>query len=90
MNAECGLPRGAANRDGSVAQFCRRSWLVGSMVRRRAWFLCDDKAPKEFKLSDTFLMYVHKQIAHLTVGVAEGMAQTFPISNVEGATTSGS
>ena len=39
--------------------------------------------------SDTFLMYVHEQIAHLTVGVAEGMAQTFPFSNVEGATTSG-
>ena len=39
--------------------------------------------------SNTFLMYVHEQIAYLTVGVAEGMAQTFPFSNVEGATTSG-
>ena len=40
-------------------------------------------------LGDTFCMYVHEQIAHLTVGVEEGMAQTFPFSNVEGATTSG-
>ena len=39
--------------------------------------------------SDTFLMYVHEQIVHLTVGVVEGMAQTFPFSNVEGVTTSG-
>ena len=39
--------------------------------------------------SDTFLMYVHEQIAHLTAGVAEGMAQPFPFSNIEGATTSG-
>ena len=38
--------------------------------------------------SDTFLMYVHKQIAHLAVGVAEGMVRTFPFSNMEGATTS--
>ena len=39
--------------------------------------------------SDTFLMYVHEQIAHLTVGVVEGMARAFPFSNVVGATTSG-
>ena len=39
--------------------------------------------------SNTFLMYVHEQIAHPTVGVVEGMALTFPFSNVEGATTSG-
>ena len=39
--------------------------------------------------SDTFLMYMHKQIAHLTAGVAEGMAQSFPFSNIERATTSG-
>ena len=38
--------------------------------------------------SDTFLMYVREQIAHLTVGVAEGMAQLFPFSNIKGATTS--
>ena len=39
--------------------------------------------------SDTFLMYLHEQIAHLIVGVAEGMTQIFPSSNMEGATTSG-
>ena len=39
--------------------------------------------------SDTFLMYIHEQIAHLTAVVAEGMAQSFPFSNIEGATTSG-
>lgn len=37
--------------------------------------------------SDTFLMYVHKQIAHLTTGVAERMLQPVPFENVEGATT---
>ena len=72
MNAVCGLPR-KANQDGSVVQFLHRAWIVGSMVQRRAWLLCDDKAPKESRLSNTLLMYVHKQIAHLTVGVAEGM-----------------
>ena len=30
--------------------------------------------------SDTFLRYVHKQIAHVAVGAAEEMAQTFPFS----------
>ena len=89
MHAECGLPCRAANWDGSVAQFRRQAWLVGSMVRRRAWLLCDDKAPKESKSSNTFLMYVHEQIVHLTVGVVEWMVQTFPFSNVEGATTFG-
>ena len=38
--------------------------------------------------SDTFLMYVHKQIAHLTASVAEEMAQSFPFSSIEGATMS--
>ena len=52
------------------------------------------QSPKMIKkigrwLSNMFLMYVHEQIAYLTVGVAEGMARTFPFSNVEGATTSG-
>ena len=39
--------------------------------------------------SDMFVMYDYEQISHLTAGVAEGMAQPFPFSNVEGATTSG-
>ena len=39
--------------------------------------------------SNTFLMYVHEQISHLTVGVAESMATPFLLTNVEGATTSG-
>ena len=39
--------------------------------------------------SDTFLMYIHEQISHLTVGVAERMATPFPFTNIEGATTSG-
>ena len=34
--------------------------------------------------SDTFLMYVHEQIAHLTAGVAEGMAQPFPFLTSKG------
>ena len=38
--------------------------------------------------SDTFLMYIHDQISHLTKGVAERMATPFPFTNVEGATTS--
>ena len=37
---------------------------------------------------NTFLMYIHEQIAHLMVGVAEGIAQPL-FSNIEGATTSG-
>ena len=39
--------------------------------------------------SNTFLMYIHEQIAHLTAGVAEGMAQPFLFSNIVGAMTSG-
>ena len=39
--------------------------------------------------SDTFLIYIHKQISHLTKGVAEGMAKHFLFSNIEGATMSG-
>ena len=39
--------------------------------------------------SNTFLMYVHKQISHLTVGVAERMATTFLFTKIEGVTTSG-
>ena len=39
--------------------------------------------------SDTFLMYIHEQISHLTAGIAERMATPFPFTNVEGATTSG-
>lgn len=38
--------------------------------------------------SDTFLMYIHEQISHLTSGVAERMSRAFPFYNVEGATTS--
>ena len=38
--------------------------------------------------SDTFLMYIHEQIAHLTHGVAEKMSQVVLFFNVEGATTS--
>ena len=36
-----------------------------------------------------FLMYIHKQISHLTIRVAGRMATPFPFTNVEGATTSG-
>ena len=38
--------------------------------------------------SDTFLMYIHEQIAHLTAGVAQSMSKPFPFFNIEGATTS--
>ena len=40
-------------------------------------------------LSDTFLMYVHEQISHLTVGVTKRMSTPFPFTNAEGATTLG-
>ena len=38
--------------------------------------------------SDTFLMYIHEQISHFTIGVAERMARPFLFFNIEGATTS--
>ena len=38
--------------------------------------------------SDTFLMYIHEQIAHLTAGVSERMSKAFPFFNIEGASSS--
>ena len=61
--------------DGAVA--LALSGQSVEMIKKIGWYS-----------SDTFLMYIHKQIGHLTAGVDEGMAQPFPYSDIEGETMS--
>ena len=37
--------------------------------------------------TDTFLMYIHEQISHLTKGISDKMSQPFPFFNVDGGTS---
>ena len=37
--------------------------------------------------TDTFLMYIHEQISHLTKGISDKMPQPFPFFNVDGGTS---